>query len=99
MRTLLSIWNGDSWATDGGNTKIDWSQAPFTAWYANYTVSACTVGNSTGTECSSYPWYDKTLSSDEMQKLTWVHDNYMVANYCTDTYLSPNGFPPECYLS
>ncbi|KAJ3704619.1 hypothetical protein LUZ61_008324 [Rhynchospora tenuis] len=107
MRTLVSIWNGDSWATDNGKTKIDYSQAPFTSWYANYTESACMVTNSTDNgsgsgwspDCGTNPWFDRTLSSEEMNNLTWVHDNYMIANYCTDAYLSPNGFPPECYLS
>ncbi|KAJ1700248.1 hypothetical protein LUZ63_000027 [Rhynchospora breviuscula] len=107
MRTLVSIWNGDSWATDNGMTKIDWTQAPFTSLYTNYTASACIVANSTANgsgsgwtpDCSTNTWFNKTLNSDEMKNLTWVHDNYIIANYCTDTYLSPNGFPPECYLS
>ncbi|KAJ3704618.1 hypothetical protein LUZ61_008323 [Rhynchospora tenuis] len=103
MRTIVSLWNGDSWATDDGKTKIDWSQAPFRSWYANYSASDCLVSNSTmshlSSNCSSYPWFNKTLSSDEMKNLTWVQNNYMIKNYCNDTDTYPNGFPPECYLS
>ncbi|KAJ3676882.1 hypothetical protein LUZ60_002606 [Juncus effusus] len=101
MRTIMSIWNGEIWATDNGNTKIDWSQSPFTSYYANYVQNACIYSNSSSMDssCTKSEWFNHTLNSDEQEKLTDVQNNYMIANYCTNQYLYPNGFPPECYLS
>lgn len=36
------------------------------------------------------------LDSINEAKLKWVHRNYMIYNYCTDTKRFPQGFPPEC---
>jgi len=41
MRMYASIWNAEDWATQGGRIKTDWSQAPFTAFFRNYTANAC----------------------------------------------------------
>jgi len=39
-----SIWDGSSWATDGGRAKVDWSRAPFTAAFRGFDVdAACAV--------------------------------------------------------
>ncbi|KAA8550615.1 hypothetical protein F0562_002299 [Nyssa sinensis] len=33
MQIEASLWDGDSWATDGGQTKTNWSHAPFKAHF------------------------------------------------------------------
>jgi len=39
-----SIWDGSSWATDGGRAKVDWSGAPITAAFRGFDVdAACAV--------------------------------------------------------
>uniref|UniRef100_A0ACD5UU75 Uncharacterized protein n=1 Tax=Avena sativa TaxID=4498 RepID=A0ACD5UU75_AVESA len=48
MRFFGCLWDAEDWATQGGRIKTDWSQAPFVAYFANYTASGCapTAGGS-----------------------------------------------------
>uniref|UniRef100_A0ACD5UF49 Uncharacterized protein n=1 Tax=Avena sativa TaxID=4498 RepID=A0ACD5UF49_AVESA len=41
MRLFGCLWDAEDWATQGGRIKTDWSQAPFVAYFANYTASGC----------------------------------------------------------
>ncbi|XP_057767275.1 xyloglucan endotransglucosylase/hydrolase protein 15-like [Salvia miltiorrhiza] len=83
MRLYSSIWNADEWATRGGLIKTDWSGAPFTAAYTNF---------------SYRPWMPLPHldSGINQAKLKWAQRNFMIYNYCSDTKRFPTGFPPEC---
>ncbi|PWA83221.1 beta-glucanase [Artemisia annua] len=41
MRVYSSLWNADNWATRGGLVKIDWTAAPFEAYYRRFRARAC----------------------------------------------------------
>lgn len=44
MAVFSSLWNADDWATQGGQVKTNWSNAPFAASYTNFRVEgACQV--------------------------------------------------------
>ncbi|KAL3502893.1 hypothetical protein ACH5RR_037342 [Cinchona calisaya] len=106
MRLYSSIWNGDSWATQSGKVKIDWTKAPFTASYRNLKIDAC-VWESTSSTCDSESestnsspsktWMNQQLDEGGKMNLQWVQKNYMVYNYCTD-YEFIHGVPLECNL-
>lgn len=81
MRLYSSLWNADDWATRGGLVKTDWTQAPFTASYRNFSVKAGVFSH---------------LDSTRDEKLKWVQKNHMIYNYCTDAKRFPHGFPLEC---
>uniref|UniRef100_A0A6N2KRC0 Xyloglucan endotransglucosylase/hydrolase n=1 Tax=Salix viminalis TaxID=40686 RepID=A0A6N2KRC0_SALVM len=105
MRAYSSLWNADSWATQGGRVKIDWTAAPFIARYRNFRARACKwdgpvsinrcASNTTANWWTS-PAYSK-LSSAQLGKMKWVSDNYMIYNYCTDTKRFNGQVPPECF--
>ncbi|KAH7854509.1 hypothetical protein Vadar_014639 [Vaccinium darrowii] len=104
MRVYASLWNADDWATRGGLVKTDWTKAPFTATFRNFTANACTwsagksscsISNSNSTQNS---WLSQELDSSSQARLKWVQKNYMVYNYCTDTKRFPQGLPLECTL-
>eukprot|EP00250_Pteridium_aquilinum_P004635 c14848_g1_i1 orf=4-936(-) len=41
MKVYASLWNGDSWATQGGRVKIDWESAPFATSFDRFQISGC----------------------------------------------------------
>ncbi|CAB4292918.1 unnamed protein product [Prunus armeniaca] len=107
MRLYSSLWNADNWATRGGLVKIDWTQSPFTASYQNFNADGCIWSYGTSSCDSNSPnsnankgaWYWEKLDYSDQGKMTWVQNNYMIYNYCTDTKRFPQGFAPECYLT
>ncbi|KAK3026964.1 hypothetical protein RJ639_040816, partial [Escallonia herrerae] len=107
MRIYSSLWNADDWATRGGLVKIDWSKAPFTASYRNFSANACiwssgasSCGSSTpSSNSSNNAWLTEDLDTTIQARLQWVQKNYRIYNYCTDAKRFPQGFPPECAMS
>ncbi|KAI8551120.1 hypothetical protein RHMOL_Rhmol06G0160500 [Rhododendron molle] len=106
MNIYSSIWDGDSWATEGGRVKIDWADTPFVASFKNFIVNSCE--DSSGlTSCGSSSSNSsitsiealgaEELDTEILQELAWVEDNYMIYDYCADYERFPQGFPPECY--
>lgn len=98
MKLYSSIWNADSWATQGGKVKIDWKKAPFKASYKNLRVAAC-LWPSRSSSCStstSISGMNQELDVKAVRKLQWVQKYYMVYNYCTDYQRFIYGVPFEC---
>lgn len=100
MQIVASLWNGDSWATDGGQTKTNWSHAPFQAHFQGFDISACTVQTSNIQPCYSpkYWWnmqkYWK-LNPTQQRAYENVKKNYVNYDYCSDRPRFPIP-PPEC---
>nr|CAD1827506.1 unnamed protein product [Ananas comosus var. bracteatus] len=90
MRIYSSLWNADDWATRGGLVKTDWSQAPFTASYRNFSADASP---------RSGGWFNQELDSATLGRMRWLQRNYMIYNYCADANRFPQGLPPECSIA
>lgn len=107
MRLYSSLWNADNWATRGGLVKIDWTRAPFVAYYRNFKSNGCVWSYGTSSCNSKSPnfisnfnwWMWEKLDFLRQEKMKRVHEKYMIYNYCADTKRFPQGFPPECYLT
>lgn len=103
MRLFGCLWDADDWATEGGRIKTDWSQAPFVAYFRNYTADGC-VPSSYAWVCgqgpaSSSDWFDRGLDDvKQQQQLREAQDKYMIYNYCNDPKRFPDGYPKECGL-
>ncbi|CAM8925159.1 hypothetical protein QQ045_021825 [Rhodiola kirilowii] len=103
MQLLASIWNGENWATRGGQDKIDWTKAPFIASYNNYELDAC-ISNDTKScsAASDTNWWNKhkhkTLSEWEKAMYEWVREHFMSYDYCQDTKRFKHLMPKECSL-
>uniref|UniRef100_A0A0E0LF38 Xyloglucan endotransglucosylase/hydrolase n=1 Tax=Oryza punctata TaxID=4537 RepID=A0A0E0LF38_ORYPU len=97
MRVYASMWDAEEWATQGGRVRTDWSQAPFTASYRGFAASGCTSSQD-ATACAKpgSPWMYQELDSAAQDRLRQVQRDYMIYNYCADTYRFPQGLPPEC---
>ncbi|KAL8488839.1 hypothetical protein ACS0TY_024488 [Phlomoides rotata] len=106
MKIYSSLWNADDWATRGGLVKTDWSKAPFTASYRNFSADACvwssgssSCGSTSPPESGNSGWLNEELDSTSQERLKWVQKNYMIYNYCGDAKRFPQGFPPECAIN
>ncbi|CAM6090938.1 unnamed protein product [Calypogeia fissa] len=102
MNVYSSLWNGETWATEGGRIKVNWTYAPFVATFQNYNYDACEwTGDGTPpcAEISSVNWWEaaeyQTLSDSQYNELIKVQETYMVYDYCTDN-TRWNTTPPEC---
>lgn len=102
MRIHGSLWDGEGWATRGGSVKTNWTAAPFTASYRNFSANAC-VWSSGASPCavnsSDATWMTQVLDPKEVEKLKWVVRNHMIYDYCADSKRFPDGFPPECAVT
>lgn len=105
MRIYSSLWDADDWATRGGLVKTDWTQAPFTASYRNFSANACVWSSgtsscsSTSNSSSNDSWMSQGLDTTGQGRLTWVRNNYIIYDYCKDTKRFPQGLPTECSLA
>lgn len=101
MKVHASLWNGDDWATEGGTVKIDWSKAPFVAYYRDCGMSACCVcrsdaaGSSSSCADGASSWMSRGLDAGELGKMGWAKKNYMIYNYC-DKQGSDDSIRREC---
>ncbi|KAL5698981.1 xyloglucan:xyloglucosyl transferase [Ranunculus cassubicifolius] len=93
-----TLWEADNWATRGGLEKIDWSKAPFYAYYKDFDIEGCTTGKA-GCVTRSNNWWDgpsyQQLSPAQARSYRWVRVNHMVYDYCTDQ-TRHKVTPPEC---
>ncbi|KAL0422056.1 UNVERIFIED_CONTAM: Xyloglucan endotransglucosylase/hydrolase protein 2 [Sesamum latifolium] len=103
MKIEVSLWDGDSWATDGGRTKTNWSCAPFTADFQGFNVNGCALAaadqsSSHGCYASKYWWNQSKywkLGHKQKHKYEQVRNKYMYYDYCDDRDRHPT-VPPEC---
>jgi beta-glucanase (GH16 family) len=96
MRVYASMWDAEEWATQGGRVKTDWSRAPFTASYKGLAASGCASQDAAACARSNGAWMYQELDTTAQSRLQWVQKNYMIYNYCADTWRFPQGLPPEC---
>ncbi|XP_050216100.1 xyloglucan endotransglucosylase/hydrolase protein 2-like [Mercurialis annua] len=101
MQVLASVWDGDSWATDGGRTKINWSYAPFTAGFRSFGINGCAAKSGSNMKhCNSDKfWWNRQkfwqLNSSQQKVYESIKKKFMTYDYCTDRNRIPNT-PPEC---
>lgn len=100
MKIYATLWDAEDWATRGGLVKTDWSQAPFTASYKNFSAEACIVYSGvsscgdTSNTLGHAPWLSEGLDTTSRKKMKFVRNKHMTYNYCSDSKRSPT----ECKL-
>nr|GLL44275.1 xyloglucan endotransglucosylase/hydrolase protein 22-like isoform X1 [Ipomoea trifida]GMD74257.1 xyloglucan endotransglucosylase/hydrolase protein 24-like [Ipomoea batatas] len=96
MRLYSSIWNADSWATQGGRVKTNWTLAPFVAAYRNFSAEGC-VWSRPGRSSScnldddaaltaENSWFNTELNRWTRARMRTIQRRHMVYNYCTDKW-------------
>lgn len=100
MQIQASLWNGENWPIDGGQTKINWSYAPFKANFQGFDISGCQSQSLIDPNCVSYNywWNDKNywhLDPAGQRQYENVKQNYVIYDYCSDRQRYPIA-PLEC---
>ncbi|XP_042490363.1 xyloglucan endotransglucosylase/hydrolase protein 2-like isoform X2 [Macadamia integrifolia] len=101
MQIEATLWDGSNWATDGGQTKADWSQAPFKANFQGFNINGCPSSQNSNTQpCySSRYWWNSDkywqLNSNQERAYEGVKRKYMTYDYCSDRSRYPSR-PQEC---
>ncbi|CAN7010614.1 unnamed protein product, partial [Brassica rapa subsp. trilocularis] len=105
MTLVVSLWNGEAWATEGGKAKINWSYAPFKANFERFSDSGCHADGRTinAKVCGSTTYWWNTnqysrLSANETTAFKNVRAKYMTYDYCSDHPRYPVP-PTECRLN
>ncbi|XP_020231423.1 xyloglucan endotransglucosylase/hydrolase protein 15 [Cajanus cajan] len=95
MRVYTTLWDGDFWATRGGQVKIDWSKAPFVASFKNFNANACIA--KLEASCKDFNGgRNKGLNAQIRKQLKDIHSKWVVYDYCRDFIRFAHGFPSEC---
>ncbi|KAK1412659.1 hypothetical protein QVD17_34085 [Tagetes erecta] len=95
MQLLVSLWDGSDWATDGGKTKANWTQAPFQAHFQDFNIDGCSATPKIPhKDCynAKYWWNGKNywqLDQRQMKAYEDVKKKYMNYDYCTDKNRHP----------
>ncbi|ERN10439.1 hypothetical protein AMTR_s00026p00213790 [Amborella trichopoda] len=58
MGVYSTLWEADDWATRGGLEKIDWSKAPFYAYYTAFDIEGCSVPGPPACASNSNNWWE-----------------------------------------
>ncbi|CAL5348998.1 unnamed protein product [Camellia sinensis] len=100
MQLMATIWDGDSWATNGEKTKIIWAHAPFISHFRGFAIDGCPYDSSHRKSCNSskFWWNGKNywqLSPDQERRHQVIKHNYMYYDYCNDRTKHLT-YPPKC---
>lgn len=105
MKVYSSLWDGSSWATDGGKVKVDWSAAPFVASYRSFGLpSACDADAVPRVDCAAQAagaWWgngayaERPLAGKNGRRLARVRSHFVFYDYCADRARYPS-VPQEC---
>lgn len=99
MGVFSTLWEADDWATRGGLEKIDWSKAPFYAYYRDFEIDGCPMPGPMTCASNLRNWWEgaayQELTPMQSRLYRWVRQNHMVYDYCSDKSRFPVP-PPEC---
>ncbi|KAG0576833.1 hypothetical protein M758_5G116900 [Ceratodon purpureus] len=103
MNIYLSIWDGSSWATQGGRVKIDWAASPFVASYQKFRLNGCvanandaaSIANCQNSKFAAPGPRAQKLNIGRIRQMRVVKATQVKYNYCDDRPRYPTP-PPEC---
>ena len=100
MKALTSIWDGSTWATQGGRIGVNWTAAPFVATYRNYTLNGCSCTNTTtaiaACQNSKYAIASaaaRNLTGHRLNQMKGVRSHWLKYDYC---WFADRQIYPEC---
>jgi hypothetical protein len=91
MGVYASLWDGSSWATQGGKYPINWNAAPFVASFQGFGIDGCRVVDNNIGACAAgpvYAWWNapryQYMTQQQIAALKYVQRTHLFYDYCTD---------------
>ncbi|KAL0329384.1 UNVERIFIED_CONTAM: putative xyloglucan endotransglucosylase/hydrolase protein 30 [Sesamum radiatum] len=105
MSVYATIWDGSSWATDGGKEKVNYKYEPFVTEFKELVLEGCIVdpteqilsSNCTDNIAELMAKDYSNITSDGRKSMKWFREKYMYYSYCYDNIRYPVP-PPECVI-
>ncbi|XP_016574408.1 xyloglucan endotransglucosylase/hydrolase protein 2-like [Capsicum annuum] len=98
MQSEATIWNGETWATENGKAKINWSNSPFIAQFQGFNIEGCSSNYNLNCNSTKLWWnYEKfwKLNQDQEKSYQDIRSKNIIYDYCKDTNRFQN-IPLEC---
>ncbi|CAN1138347.1 Probable xyloglucan endotransglucosylase/hydrolase protein 28 [Linum perenne] len=103
MSLYATIWDGSTWATNGGKYKVNYNYAPYTSEFSDFVLHGCSVDptDHTSSHCdTTYEALSKSefISTPQRTKMDRFRTKYMTYSYCYDR-IRYNVPLPECVIN
>lgn len=106
MNAFATIWDGSTWATEGGQFHVNYTEGPFDATFTDFQLEGCIWDprlQFAKPECA-LPTYKAWFNDNDMQEMSdkqmialeWARSNFMWYSYCDDLERWPEQPPREC---
>ncbi|XP_047341382.1 probable xyloglucan endotransglucosylase/hydrolase protein 27 [Impatiens glandulifera] len=103
MSLYATIWDGSSWATNGGKYKVNYKYAPFVARFSDFILHGCAVdpAEPSSSECDVSPYFvslvNEEITPEQMEKMGSLRKKYLQYSYCYDRFRYKIPLP-ECEI-
>lgn len=102
MTLYATIWDGSTWATNGGKYKVNYKYAPYIAEFSDFILHGCTVDPTE--QSSSCDHSQKSIpipsgmTPSQRAKMESLRKKHLTYSYCYDRirYKTP---PSECVIN
>ncbi|CAN0924225.1 Probable xyloglucan endotransglucosylase/hydrolase protein 28 [Linum grandiflorum] len=103
MSLYATIWDGSTWATNGGKYKVNYNYAPYTSEFEQFALHGCAVDptDHTASHCdTTYEALAKSeyISTQQRSRMDRFRTKYMTYSYCYDR-VRYNVPLPECVIN
>ncbi|KAK9105859.1 hypothetical protein Scep_022703 [Stephania cephalantha] len=100
MSLYATIWDGSTWATNGGRYKVNYKYAPYTAKFSELILHGCAVDpieQSSSPQCDTNKLDKLSLSKAQRVEMAKFRTKHITYSYCYDRVRYPLPLP-ECTI-
>ncbi|KAL3655849.1 hypothetical protein CASFOL_000245 [Castilleja foliolosa] len=105
MSVYATIWDASTWATNGGQEKVNYEYEPFVAEFKDLVLEGCIVdpteqilsSNCTDSIAQLVAKDFATITAEGRESMKLFREKYMYYSYCYDNLRYPV-IPPECVI-
>ncbi|KAL3635912.1 putative xyloglucan endotransglucosylase/hydrolase protein 27 [Castilleja foliolosa] len=87
MSMYATIWDGSTWATNGGKYKVNYKYAPYIAEYSDFILHGCAIDPIDQSKCDeahTFASAPSTITNQQRAKMSGFRNKHMQYSYCYD---------------